>query len=104
MKTSNKRREQEIGTQRKTVTFGDPDRKWGKLNKTWSKEVYPGRRTLKKVGELMIKTRKKKICPGSRVLKKMVVMRNKRIKFCPGSLDGLAEHTSRNLLRGRLTR
>ena len=88
MKTSNKRNEQEIGTQRKTVTFGDPDRKWGKLNKTWSKEVFPGRRKLKKVGELMIKTRKKKVCPGCRVLKKMVVMRNKRIKFCPGSLDG----------------
>ena len=31
MWTSNKQKEQEIGTQRKTVTFEGPDQKWGEV-------------------------------------------------------------------------
>ena len=64
MRTSYKQKEKEIVTQRKTVTLRIPIRNGEKLKKTRSKKVCAGRRTSKKVVQLMNKTRNKKFVRG----------------------------------------
>ena len=45
MRTSYKQKEQEIGTQRKTVTFQDPDQKWGEVEENPEQESLSVERT-----------------------------------------------------------
>ena len=88
MWTSSKRKEQEIGTQRKTVTFGDPDRKWGEVEQNLEQESLSVKKHVQE--SWRVKEKKRHENPGSRVLKEMAVFgkKTRRIKFCPGSLDG----------------
>ena len=53
--------------ERDTKEKEDQDLKGEFLIITWDKKVCPGRRTLKRTGELINKTRDKKVCPGSQV-------------------------------------
>ena len=90
MWTSSKRKEQEIGTQKKTLTFGDPDRKLGEIEQNLNLE-QKSLSVEKHVQESWrVQEKKRHKNPGSRVLKEMAVFGKKtwRIKFCPGSLDG----------------
>ena len=45
IRTSYKQKEQEIGTQRKTVTFEDPDQKWGEVEENPEQESLSVERT-----------------------------------------------------------
>ena len=49
MSTSYKQKEQEIGKQRKSVTFENPDEKWGEVEENPEPESLPGRRMSKTV-------------------------------------------------------
>ena len=73
MRTSFKRKEQEIGIQRKTVTFEDPDQKWGEVDENPEQKSLSREKDVKEVVELINKTRNKKVCPGCRVWKKKIV-------------------------------
>ena len=42
MRTSYRQKEQEIGTQRKTVTFEEPDQKWGEVEEKSEQESFSG--------------------------------------------------------------
>ena len=88
MSTSFKQKEQEIGKQRKTVTFENPDQKWGEIENNSEQESLSGKEDVKESCSINEQNRKREICPGCRTLKKMNRKRTGRIRYISGSLDG----------------
>ena len=84
--TSYGRKEQGNDTQKKTVTFEDQDKEKEKVERNRVQDCFPGRRTVRRVGEHKINTRDKEVCPGSLTKMKKFQMRSRtwRKKIFPG--------------------
>ena len=65
--TSNKRKEQVEGTQRKTVTFEDQDQKGEEVEQNLGQESLSVEKVVDENRRNYRKTRDKKVCPGSQV-------------------------------------